>query len=146
MAVTKEEIFEKLQSALNETFEIAPEKITRDQGQDRPGNHDASGAEHGQDIKNGDTSRDQEGVGNLENRQADGNLGEGDEQDQRIGKDAFDQRAADIFPDFKHNSAAALRKLPQDELRNLRIVDGHEKGHNDGNDQIQKRAGNGGCQ
>ncbi len=26
MAVTKEEIFEKLQSALNETFEIAPEK------------------------------------------------------------------------------------------------------------------------
>src|SRR5699024_5335654 len=99
-----------------------------------------------QDIKNGDTSRDQEGVGNLENRQADGNLGEGDEQDQRIGKDAFDQRSADIFPDFKHNSAAALRKLPQDELRNLRIVDGHEKGHNDGNDQIQKRDGNGGCQ
>ena len=30
MAVTKEEIFEKLQSALNETFEIAPEKITRE--------------------------------------------------------------------------------------------------------------------
>ena len=30
MTVTKEEIFEKLQTALNETFEIAPERITRE--------------------------------------------------------------------------------------------------------------------
>ena len=121
-----------------------PSHVAAQGGEDGPGDHDAAGAQHRQDVENGDQQGHQQRPLHADDAQPDGQLHEGDGHDQGVGADAHEQRAHHIGLDLQHHVPGVPPEAAQDEADDLLIVDGDEEGGDHHQQQPDQKTRQGG--
>ena len=98
---------------------------------DRPGNQHTAGAQNGQQVKNGNRTGDHRGIGDLQQMEADVQLGKGNDQKQRVGADIDPKRAGQLVPDFPQAVFALFRQRFVEEVHDSIIVVGKKEAGGD---------------
>ena len=123
-----------------------PGEVPLQRREDHPGDHDAAGAQHGENVENGDQQSHQHGPLHADEAQADGQLQKRDAHDEGVGADAHKQRAHHIGLDLEDHPPGAALKAAQAESHDPVIVHGDEEGGNHHQQQPDQKARQGGGQ
>ena len=122
----------------------SPGKITAQRGENDPGDHDASGAQNGENIENGDQQSRQNRTVHTDDGQTDGQFHKGDGHDEGVGADADKQRPYHIRLDLEHHIPGVSPEAAQAEPHDLLVVDGNEECGDHHQQQPDQEAGQGG--